>query len=842
MPRTDAQQVIFVRELKERAKEIEVPLRYFMKYSDRDRSLNDIENRAINDFEKYKQKKENINVRLQVLPEGSEEVDIPAYYAVENKRTKKDGTEKISYRLVNPLTKQRNIAERKGAKPIRLLRKDIINVQVNKLKAKKIPLNQIVEKDRNKARLYDESRRAYNDSQTSAKDRDTIELAQGKERGRPQHLPKNIAWHTAKGTSRPPRTPEPNLDLGDYQDDPPDAQQFDNSPEARRIRLAEIRRRREPEETKEETRQEEEKEEERPAFSLTKKSQIDHAKKSDLLEALRPHFSQAQFDKLSKESLPVIKGVAFLKGGFGITASTRKELKPKADSVDKFPLVEEYFRNISGNGMIRGKGKMMNILQGGLQGRTEDFKKTVTAVITGATDYSPNVRTMIQKNGNSPVREMTVGRTPVQEAITSAINMISQGGFKANQEKLNYDKLFHLFVNLRLENGAKIRLEKNEVITASDGWTKEASGEYVSINVSHNIPFKELLENTRSRMGNRFFKYDSASNNCQDFILNVLQANNLGTEQDYAFIKQDTEALFVGLDKTRALARNVTDFGARFNIATQGGGTHIDINSHNGKNYKMSDGGKIISRKSMYMKGSPEAKAYMASIRKMRGGAVSEDLKESAGYNTERILDAGTSKAIEKMNLKGGNVSQKLKQSAGYNTGRLMDAGTQKIIEKMNLKGGAVSESLKQSAGYNTGRLMDAGTTKAIDRMNLDESGSGMSYGGGMGYGVTIHQHHHHHYGEGGTVNRINKYKRATEALGDTYQGFAHALKPVAKPLFQAITDRAVEEINPETPEDYFNNYVGMGLFAGQGMKRKGRFAKGSQEAKDYMASIRRKK
>ena len=68
----------------------------------------------------------------------------------------------------------------------------------------------------------------------------------------------------------------------------------------------------------------------------------------------------------------------------------------------------------------------------------------------------------------------------------------------------------------------------------------------------------------------------------------------------------------------------------------------------------------------------------------------------------------------------------------------------------------------------------------------------------------------------GGAVNRINKFNRWTGVLGDAYQGIAHAVKPVAQPIFQAGTARAVGYINPTTPQDYYNN-------SGMGIKRRGR-------------------
>jgi hypothetical protein len=83
---------------------------------------------------------------------------------------------------------------------------------------------------------------------------------------------------------------------------------------------------------------------------------------------------------------------------------------------------------------------------------------------------------------------------------------------------------------------------------------------------------------------------------------------------------------------TQKFTNAITNIGEKFNILTQGAGVdgiHIDINSHNGKNYKMEGDGlgeNKISGKSITMprqklvKGSKEARDFMAKMRAMRGG------------------------------------------------------------------------------------------------------------------------------------------------------------------------------------------------------------------------------
>lgn len=62
-----------------------------------------------------------------------------------------------------------------------------------------------------------------------------------------------------------------------------------------------------------------------------------------------------------------------------------------------------------------------------------------------------------------------------------------------------------------------------------------------------------------------------------------------------------------------------------------------------------------------------------------------------------------------------------------------------------------------------------------------------------------------------------SKFKQAVKI----FDKISKEVKPVAKPIFKALTERAVRAIE------------------GSGMKKKGRFVKGSQAAKDHMARVR---
>ena len=57
----------------------------------------------------------------------------------------------------------------------------------------------------------------------------------------------------------------------------------------------------------------------------------------------------------------------------------------------------------------------------------------------------------------------------------------------------------------------------------------------------------------------------------------------------------------------------------------------------------------------------------------------------------------------------------------------------------------------------------------------------------------------------GGKISALKKFNRWTHALGHTYQGIAHAVKPVAKPLMNAATQYAISQINPQNAQLFMN-------------------------------------
>ena len=201
--------------------------------------------------------------------------------------------------------------------------------------------------------------------------------------------------------------------------------------------------------------------------------------------------------------------------------------------------------------------------------------KIAKALLLGRNDYPPKVRNILKKYGNEVIVSYKLKRTPVSSLLTSALSAVSMGEFGDRLKNSEYDELFHLFLELTTASGKRISVEKNEVINVevSPPTRPKEEVEDIVSNIPPGLTINELMNNTKKRMGSSFFNYSAKSNNCQDFIINILDSNNIGDESDREFVKQDTDFLFENLPYLRKISNTVTTLGAKVNVITEGAGT-----------------------------------------------------------------------------------------------------------------------------------------------------------------------------------------------------------------------------------------------------------------------------
>lgn len=183
--------------------------------------------------------------------------------------------------------------------------------------------------------------------------------------------------------------------------------------------------------------------------------------------------------------------------------------------------------------------------------------------------FVATTQTVYDKYKNNPIKSITINRSPVPKYITQVLGKLSGDSFTRELKQQPYDKLFHLYVDLGI-NGMTILLEKNEVIMMIEGKRKSKDTESMKVNnIPANLTLQQLIENTKTRMGSRFFPYNASSNNCQDFILNLLNANGINESEYNSFIKQDTSTLFKDKPYLRKFANTTTDVAGVVNTRVQ---------------------------------------------------------------------------------------------------------------------------------------------------------------------------------------------------------------------------------------------------------------------------------
>ena len=80
---------------------------------------------------------------------------------------------------------------------------------------------------------------------------------------------------------------------------------------------------------------------------------------------------------------------------------------------------------------------------------------SINKIINFKENVPPSVKTALSKIGNNNITSARLGRTPVQAVIQGALKVVAN---------VPYDDLFHLFIELTLDNGQKWVLEKIERI------------------------------------------------------------------------------------------------------------------------------------------------------------------------------------------------------------------------------------------------------------------------------------------------------------------------------------------------------------------------------------------
>ena len=128
-------------------------------------------------------------VKIEMM--GQPQLILPEYFAVQ----KKNG-----YKLVNPMTQERNLSKRKGETSVKIIRKPVENAVLLEGKDELIPLSLFSKKDRELVKSHFD--KIEQNKEKSMEQKPVIQMPKPKERGRPERLPKNVEINKARNAGK----------------------------------------------------------------------------------------------------------------------------------------------------------------------------------------------------------------------------------------------------------------------------------------------------------------------------------------------------------------------------------------------------------------------------------------------------------------------------------------------------------------------------------------------------------------------------------------------------------------------------------------------------------------
>ena len=178
-------------------------------------------------------------------------------------------------------------------------------------------------------------------------------------------------------------------------------------------------------------------------------------------------------------------------------------------------------------GEIIGSGFMDTIKKGVNFLKTVPFRAKHLLNPTGR-DNKPTARfeNYLDQNKDKKIESISVGKIPLSKGISTALYVLSGGKSAQKMKELDYDELYHQYMIVKYKDGTIRKIEKNAVVEEGKPNQKELDNLHFTLPVKKDLTLKEMMD-TASYNDSTYWKYDSGEKNCQIFIKNSLERNNL---------------------------------------------------------------------------------------------------------------------------------------------------------------------------------------------------------------------------------------------------------------------------------------------------------------------------
>ena len=189
--------------------------------------------------------------------------------------------------------------------------------------------------------------------------------------------------------------------------------------------------------------------------------------------------------------------------------------------------------------------------------------KGIIGSLLGIPTLPKTVRNVLKQYGTANITGIRIRREPLSGVAEGLLQAITLGKWKEIRQ--NYDEIYHLYAILYTDRG-QFLIEKNETVILKKGtFQLKKEAQEMTVSMVQSIPLAEFIDKTVKRMGlTDYTTYSPFSLNCQNFLLNHLQANGIITPQLKGFIYQDTKQL---IERTPSfsqwLGKAITDIAGK---------------------------------------------------------------------------------------------------------------------------------------------------------------------------------------------------------------------------------------------------------------------------------------
>jgi superfamily II DNA/RNA helicase len=184
--------------------------------------------------------------------------------------------------------------------------------------------------------------------------------------------------------------------------------------------------------------------------------------------------------------------------------------------------------------------------------------------------FPPSVNSTMERHGDKIIKNITVCRKPLAGAIEKVANFFTMGKYEEAKKLLHYDKMYHLGMQIELEDGTPILAEKNQVVNVKEGTFNNPTNEMPVPKIhTKQITLNELFTKAVDQYGSDYiWNYDVVNANCQRFVTSLLVASGLDYPRLRVFVNQNVKAALES-DGLQKVVKFITNSAAKFSILKQ---------------------------------------------------------------------------------------------------------------------------------------------------------------------------------------------------------------------------------------------------------------------------------